>query len=117
MKIISTVIQTPFPFENNNSHTGVVTEPILGKLIGQGSTAEIFEDMNDSSALYKKYDLVGNQHNEVLEMARQESALFNTFMAMTHQLLYSMAVMCISECYACQGFPLVILIQLIFLII
>ncbi|ELN1201647.1 protein kinase, partial [Escherichia coli] len=27
MKIISTVIQTPFPFENNNSHTGVVTEP------------------------------------------------------------------------------------------
>ncbi|TJG83896.1 hypothetical protein C9165_14835 [Escherichia coli] len=39
------------------------------------------------------------------------------FMAMTHQLLYSMAVMCISECYACQGFPLVILIQLIFLII
>ncbi|EFK6556636.1 protein kinase, partial [Escherichia coli] len=52
MKIISTVIQTPFPFENNNSHTGVVTEPILGKLIGQGSTAEIFEDMNDSSALY-----------------------------------------------------------------
>ncbi|EFU4803823.1 protein kinase, partial [Escherichia coli] len=79
MKIISTVIQTPFPFENNNSHTGVVTEPILGKLIGQGSTAEIFEDMNDSSALYKKYDLVGNQHNEVLEMARQESALFNTF--------------------------------------
>lgn len=116
MKIISTVIQTPFPFENNNSHTGVVTEPILGKLIGQGSTAEIFEDMNDSSALYKKYDLVGNQHNEVLEMARQESALFNTFYGDDASVV-SMAVMCISECYACQGFPLVILIQLIFLII
>lgn len=58
MKIISTVIQTPFPFENNNSHTGVVTEPILGKLIGQGSTAEIFEDMNDSSALYKSMILL-----------------------------------------------------------
>ncbi len=36
MKITSTIIQTPFPFENNNSHAGIVTEPILGKLIGQG---------------------------------------------------------------------------------
>lgn len=79
MKITSTIIQTPFPFENNNSHAGIVTEPILGKLIGQGSTAEIFEDVNDSSALYKKYDLIGNQYNEILEMAWQESELFNAF--------------------------------------
>jgi len=79
MKITSTIIQTPFPFENNNSHTGIVTEPLLGKLIGEGSTAEVFEDVNDSSALYKKYDLAGNQHNEILEMARQESDLFNAF--------------------------------------
>lgn len=79
MKITSTIIQTPFPFENNNSHTGIVTEPILGKLIGEGSTAEVFEDVNDSSALYKKYDLVGNQYNEILEMAKQESDLFNAF--------------------------------------
>lgn len=79
MKITSTIIQTPFPFENNNSHTCIVTEPILGKLIGEGSTAEVFEDVNDSSALYKKYDLVDNQYNEILEMARQESDLFNAF--------------------------------------
>ncbi|HBA9710846.1 TPA: type III secretion system effector protein kinase OspG [Escherichia coli] len=79
MKITSAIIQTPFPFENNDSHAGIVTEPILGKLIGQGSTAEIFEDVNDSSALYKKYDLIGNQYNEVLEMAWQESELFNAF--------------------------------------
>lgn len=79
MKITSTIIQTHFPFENNNSHTGIVTEPVLGKLIGEGSTAEVFEDVNDSSALYKKYDLVGNQYNEILEMARQESDLFNAF--------------------------------------
>ncbi|HFW5393665.1 TPA: protein kinase [Salmonella enterica subsp. enterica serovar Waycross] len=79
MKITSTIIQTPFPFENNNSHTGIVTEPILGKLIGEGSTAEVFEDVNDSSALYKKYDLIDNQYNEILEMARQESDLFNAF--------------------------------------
>ncbi|EMO1491474.1 protein kinase, partial [Shigella sonnei] len=26
MKITSTIIQTPFPFENNNSHAGIVTE-------------------------------------------------------------------------------------------
>ncbi len=69
MEIISAIIQTPFPFENNNSHAGIVTDPILGKLIGQGATAEIFEDVKDSSALYKKYDLIGNQYNEVLEMA------------------------------------------------
>ncbi|EMG4455149.1 protein kinase, partial [Shigella sonnei] len=25
MKITSTIIQTPFPFENNNSHAGIVT--------------------------------------------------------------------------------------------
>lgn len=79
MKITSTIIQTPFLYENNNSHAGIVTEPILGKLIGEGSTAEVFEDVNDSSALYKKYDLVGNQYNEILEMARQESDLFNAF--------------------------------------
>nr|MCX3324142.1 protein kinase [Bacillus paranthracis] len=79
MKITSTIIQTPFPFENNNSHAGIVTEPILGKLIGQGSTAGIFEDGNDSSALNKKYDLIGNQYNEVLEMARQESELVSAF--------------------------------------
>lgn len=79
MKITSTIIQTPFSFENNNSHTGIVTEPILGKLIGEGSTAEVFEDVSDSSALYKKYDLVGNQYNEILEMSRQESDLFNAF--------------------------------------
>ncbi|ELQ9821149.1 protein kinase, partial [Escherichia coli] len=24
MKITSTIIQTPFPFENNNSHAGIV---------------------------------------------------------------------------------------------
>ncbi len=56
MKITSTIIQTPFPFENNNSHAGIVTEPILGKLIGQGSTAEIFEDVgNDSNLLIVFY--------------------------------------------------------------
>lgn len=79
MKITSTIIQTHFSFENHNSHAGIVTDPILGKLIGEGSTAEVFEDANDSSALYKKYDLVGNQYNEILEMARQESDLFNAF--------------------------------------
>lgn len=79
MKITSTIMQTPFLYENHNSHTGIVTEPILGKLIGEGSTAEVFEDVNDSSALYKKYDLVGNQYNEIVEMARQESDLFNAF--------------------------------------
>lgn len=79
MKITSTIIQTHFPFENNNSHAGIVTEPVLGKLIGEGSTAEVFEDVNDSSALYKKYDLVGNQYNEILEIAKQESDLFNAF--------------------------------------
>ncbi|MBN3262388.1 OspG family effector kinase [Pectobacterium brasiliense] len=79
MKITSTIIQTPFLYENHNSHTGIVTEPIIGELIGEGSTAEVFEDANDSSSLYKKYDLVGNQYNEILEMARQESDLFNAF--------------------------------------
>ncbi|CNF30542.1 MULTISPECIES: protein kinase [Yersinia] len=79
MKITSTIIQTPFIYENHSSHAGIVTDPILGKLIGEGSTAEVFEDVNDSSALYKKYDLVGDQYNEVLEMARQESDLFNAF--------------------------------------
>lgn len=65
--------------ENNfshYSHINIVTEPILGKLIGGGSTAEVFEDVNDSSALYKKYDLAGNHYYEVLEMARKESDLF-----------------------------------------
>lgn len=61
MKITSTTIQTPFLYGKHNSHTGIVTEPILVKLIGEGSAAEVFEDVNDSSALYKKYDLVGNQ--------------------------------------------------------
>lgn len=79
MKITSTIIQTPFIHENHSSHAGIVTDPILGKLIGEGSTAEVFEDVNDSSALYKKYDLADNQYNEVLEMARQESDLFNAF--------------------------------------
>ncbi|EAA7899907.1 protein kinase [Salmonella enterica] len=79
MKIPPSNIQTPFLYKNHNSHTGIVTEPALGKLIGEGSTAEVFEDGNDSSALYKKYDLVGNQYNETLEMARQESDLFNAF--------------------------------------
>lgn len=79
MKITSTIIQIPFLYENNNSHTDIVTEPILGKLIGEGSTAEVFEDVNDSSALYKKYDLAGNHYYEVLEMARKESDLFNAF--------------------------------------
>lgn len=79
MKITSTIIQTPFIYENHSSHAGIVTDPILGKLIGEGSTAEVFEDVNDSSTLYKKYDLVGDQYNEVLEMARQESDLFNAF--------------------------------------
>lgn len=79
MKITSTIIQTPFLYENHNSHTDIVTEPILGKLIGEGSTAEVFEDVNDSSALYKKYDLAGNHYHEVLEMARKEFDLFNAF--------------------------------------
>jgi len=79
MKVTSNTIQTPFLYENQYSHTDTVTEPILGKLIGEGSTAEVFEDVNDSSALYKNYDLVGNQYDEVLEMARKESDLFNAF--------------------------------------
>lgn len=79
MKITSTINQTSLIYENHNPRTGIVTEPILGKLIGEGSTAEVFEDVNDSSALYKKYDLVGNHYNEILEMARQESDLFNAF--------------------------------------
>ncbi|MBS3049715.1 protein kinase [Enterobacter mori] len=79
MKITSTIPQTPFLYENHNSNTGIVTEPILGKLIGEGSTAEVFEDVNDSSSLYKKYVLIGNQYNEILEMARQEADLFNAF--------------------------------------
>ncbi|ECJ9816589.1 protein kinase [Salmonella enterica] len=79
MKITSSIIQTPFLYENHNSHTDIVTKPILGKLIGEGSTAEVFEDVNDSSALYKKYDLAGSYYHEVLEMARKESDLFNAF--------------------------------------
>lgn len=79
MKINPSSIQTPYLHENHNSHADIVTEPLLGKLIGEGSTAEVFEDVNDSSALYKKYDLVGNQYDEVLEMARKESDLFNAF--------------------------------------
>ncbi len=79
MKIISALIQTPLPCENYPSYPDTGTVPILGQLIGEGSTAEVFEDMNDSSALYKKYDLVGTQYDEVLEMARQESDLFNAF--------------------------------------
>lgn len=54
-------------------------EPILGRLIGMGSTAEVFEDARDSSHLYKKYDLIGNQYDDILVMARQESDLFNLF--------------------------------------
>lgn len=79
MKITSTIIKTPFLYENHNSNTDIVTEPIIGKLIGEGSTAEVFEDVNDSSALYKKYDLSGKKYHEVLEMARKESDLFNAF--------------------------------------
>ena len=44
-----------------------------------GSTAEVFADVDDSSALYKKYDLAGNHYHEVLEMAMKESDLFNAF--------------------------------------
>lgn len=79
MKTTSTIIQIHFLYENNNSHADIVTEPILGKLIGEGSTAEVFEDVNDSSTLYKKYDVAVKPHHEVLEMARKESDLFNAF--------------------------------------
>lgn len=57
----------------------VQNEPILGRLIGIGTTAEVFEDARDSSYLFKKYDLIGNQYDDVLEMATKESELFNVF--------------------------------------
>lgn len=79
MKVTTSIIQEPLLYENHSSTINVDGEPSLGQLIGTGSTAEVFEDRNDSSFLYKKYDLVGNQYEEVLEMARQESNLFNTF--------------------------------------
>lgn len=79
MKITSNTTQTVFLHENNKSRTNIELEPSLGKLIGEGSTAEVFEDINDSSVLYKKYDLIGNQYDDILDMARQESDLFNTF--------------------------------------
>ncbi|MCX8959506.1 OspG family effector kinase [Erwinia psidii] len=79
MKITSSTIHAPFLHESHISTTDVSNEPVLGRLIGEGSMAEVFEDMNDSSSLYKKYDLVGNQYDEVLAMAKQESVLFNAF--------------------------------------
>lgn len=79
MKIITAIFEENFQYENRDSYIDLATEPILGELIGEGSTAEVFEDMNDSSALYKKYGLAGNHYYEVLEMARKESDLFNAF--------------------------------------
>lgn len=79
MKITSTTLQIPIVYDSHNVQTDRVTEPVLGKLIGEGSTAEVFEDVNDSSALYKKYALAGNPYFEVLDMAMKESDLFNTF--------------------------------------
>lgn len=79
MRITSGIIQPPLPYENRDSIRNIEKEPAPGQIIGEGSTAEVFEDINDSSILYKKFDLVGNHYDEVLEIARQESELFNSF--------------------------------------
>ncbi|EXU76083.1 protein kinase [Erwinia mallotivora] len=72
---------TPFqPLnENNPVARGIESSPECGQLIGTGTTAEVYENKYNSSILYKKYHLVGNQYNEVLSMAVQESELFNSF--------------------------------------
>ena len=79
MKITPNVFQVSCLYEEPKPKAVYLTDPILGELIGEGTTAEVFEDANDSSRLYKKYDLAGNQYNEVLEMAKTESHLFNVF--------------------------------------
>ncbi|KNC10289.1 protein kinase [Klebsiella sp. RIT-PI-d] len=79
MKITRASIRTLPPYEEKQTPPPEIEVPSLGLKIGEGSTAEVFEDASDPSLLYKKYDLIGNDYAEVLDMARQESDLFNTF--------------------------------------
>jgi len=79
IKITRASIRTLPPYEEKQTTPPAIEVPSLGLKIGEGSTAEVFEDASDPSLLYKKYDLIGNDYAEVLDMARQESDLFNTF--------------------------------------
>ncbi|ETT02448.1 protein kinase [Providencia alcalifaciens] len=78
---ISTPQQIHFPSENTDTvqSSNPNDHPICGELIGAGSTAEVFKDVNDPTLLLKKYDLIGIPYDEVLDMAKQESTLFNAF--------------------------------------
>ncbi|MCZ9060058.1 hypothetical protein OM348_18820, partial [Escherichia albertii] len=53
--------------------------PNCGQLVGAGSTAEVFEDLDAPSFLFKKYDLIGNSYDDVLDMAIKESENFNAY--------------------------------------